>query len=102
MLFRLVQPVKRPGSRNLQFVQRIPTDLRDRLAGRTLAIPVGDAVVHKTISAKADSIRLSLRTCDPSEAKVRQAGVAAYLEAYFQSVRDDVPVALTQRQAVAL
>ena len=77
MLSRLVQPVKRPGSSKLQFAKRLPTDLRDRLAGQSLAIPVGDEVVHMTISAKADSIRLSPRTSDPAEVKIRQAAVAA-------------------------
>jgi hypothetical protein len=36
MLFRLVRPMRRNGSRNVYFVQRIPADLKQRAAGLKL------------------------------------------------------------------
>lgn len=102
MLYRLVRPMQRSGSRIPQFVKRIPADIRDRLLGRTLAIPLGDETLYLKVSPKADSIRFSLRTDSPSTAKVRQAEVLAYLEQAFAAVRNNRPVALTRKQTVAL
>jgi hypothetical protein len=39
MLFRLVRPVKRTGSRNRHFVRRIPSDVRSKAVGIKLSIP---------------------------------------------------------------
>jgi hypothetical protein len=80
MLFRLVRPVKRTGSRHRYFVRRIPADVRALAVGKRLIIPVGEASQSIIISARSQSIRLSLRTNDPAEVKVRQAMVDAYLE----------------------
>ena len=74
MLFRLVQPVRRSGSSKGQLQKRIPEDLRDRIAGRKLVVPIGSEFVSMTVPAKAASIRFSLRTSDPSEIKIRHAG----------------------------
>lgn len=70
--------------------------------GKTLALPVGSEIVVKKISPKADSIRVSLRTRDPSQAKFRQAEIAAYLEHFWTSLRFEAPQSLTHKQAVAL
>lgn len=102
MLYRLVRPVKRKGSSNAHFAQRIPSDLRGRMAGMKLAIPVGDEIVPVTITDKMQSIRLSLKTSDPTEVKDRQAGVASYLEKVFRSLRENEPVSLSHRQTVHL
>ena len=102
MLFRLVQPVKRSGTRIPQFVKRIPSDIRQRIAGRTLTIPLGGETISLRIGTKTESIRFSLRTADPATAKIRQAEVVAHLEGIFQALRDDKPVALTRLQIAAL
>lgn len=102
MLFRLVRPVQRQGSRNRHYVRRIPADVIERAVGTRLNIPVGDITVPVTISAKMDSIRVSLRTNDPGEVKVRQAAVDAYLENVWKGLRADQPVSLTHRQVTAL
>jgi integrase len=102
MRLRLVSPVKRKGTRNIQFVQRIPTDVRARAAGLKLSIPVGAEVQPLTVSSKADAIRLSLRTSDPSTAKARQGQVAAYVETVWQALRGTKPATLSHRQATAL
>jgi hypothetical protein len=38
MLFRVVRPMKRSGSRFRYFVQRIPADIKAAVAGERLAI----------------------------------------------------------------
>jgi hypothetical protein len=62
MLFRLVRPLKRPGSPNPYFAQRIPADLRARAVGVSLAIPLGQATVPFTITAKTECVR-GAKTC---------------------------------------
>jgi Domain of unknown function (DUF6538) len=100
MLFRLVSPMQRKGTINRQLVKRIPADVRQRAVGTTLAIPIGDSVKRVTITAKMDSIRVSLGTADPSTAKARAAEVLAYLEQVFAAWRADRPVALSCKHSV--
>ena len=102
MLFRLVRPVRRSGSIIPQFVQRIPREVHARLVGGTLSIPLGSDVVKIRIGPTTASIRFSLRTRDPIEAKIRQASVAAHLERVWRAFREPDAIALTQRQATAL
>jgi len=102
MLFRLVRPMRRAGSSISQFNERIPKDVRERARGRKLDVPLGAATVHLTISPQADAVRFSLQTRDPVEAKKRNGLAAVYLETVWQALRETKPVALTQRQAVAL
>jgi hypothetical protein len=102
MLFRMVRPVKRSGSRNRQFVRRIPADVRSKATGLKLSVPVGGQTQIIIISSRAQSVRLSLRTDDPSEVKARLAAVDAYLENVWSALREDTPVSLTHRQATAL
>lgn len=53
MLYRLVRPVKRPGSTIPQFVQRIPADVRAHAIGVSLAIPaLRSAALIVVISAR--------------------------------------------------
>ncbi len=74
MLFRVVRPMKRDGSRIPIFVQRIPADIMSRAVGTCLAISLGDGFTFVTVSARAQSIRFSLRTADPARLKaVRQS-----------------------------
>jgi hypothetical protein len=94
--------VLRPGSSSRQFNQHIPRDVRSRAIGRTLVIPIGNETTRITITPGMASIRVSLRTRDPSEAKVRQAKVVAYLESVWRALRSTAPVTLTYRQATAL
>jgi integrase len=102
MLFRLVRPLRRPGSSNPYFAQRIPADLRTRAIGVSLAIPLGQSILSLTITAKTESIRFSLRSRDPAEVKIRQATAAAYLETVWLALRQSGAVALTYKQATAL
>src|SRR4029077_14993533 len=101
MLVRLVRPMRRKESFNAYFVQRIPADVKSTAAGTVLQVPVGDGLVTVKITERTTAIRVSLRTGDPSEAKVRQAAAAAHLERVWRSLREK-PRALTLKEAVAL
>ncbi|HVV92047.1 MAG TPA: recombinase XerD, partial [Hyphomicrobiales bacterium] len=48
------------------------------------------------------TIRVSLRTSDPGETKVRQAAAAAYMETVWRALRAERPASLDHRQATAL
>jgi integrase len=103
MLYRVVRPVKRSGSSIPQFIQRIPADVRAQAIGRKLTIPLGnDDPVVVTITRTMQSIRFSLRTREPSVAKVRQAQAAAHLETVWQALRNNKPASLAHRAATAL
>ncbi|WP_459593578.1 tyrosine-type recombinase/integrase [Bradyrhizobium diazoefficiens] len=102
MLFRVVRPMRRDGSRFPLFVQRIPADVRRKAVGFELAIPLGESFVFVTLREGAQAVRFSLRTTDPSEIKTRQALAAAYLESVWAALRNDAPVHLSHRRATAL
>jgi len=96
--------MRRRGSINRQFAKRIPVDVRARAIGRKLTIPLadtGEAPVTVTVTKRMGVIRFSLRTADPSEAKIRNARAAAYLESVWNGLRRPV-AALSHRQATAL
>lgn len=102
MLFRLVRPMKREGSRNQYYVRRIPADVRRKAIGSTLNVPLGDKAVSITIKASMQAVKFSLRTHDPVEVKARNAAADAYLEKVWQALRQDAPIKLTNEQATAL
>ena len=102
MLYRLVSPVKRKTSSQSYFVQRIPAAVRDRAAGLKLMVPIGTETIPVVVTAKMATIRVSLRTSDPSLAKIRQAEVAGFFETVWQSLRAEAPVSLSHRDVVAL
>lgn len=95
--------MKRSDSSFIQFTQRIPADVLPQAAGLKLSIPLGNGEFHHlAISPAMKAIRLSLRTRDHSEGKVRHATVAAFLETVWQGRRASKPISLTNRQAHAL
>lgn len=102
MLFRLVRPVKRPDSSVPQFVQRIPADILPLVAGRVLTVQLGAETVRVHVTPKMRSIRFSLRTRDPAEAKARQGQAAAALERHWAAFRNAAPVVLNHKQSTAL
>lgn len=101
MPLAMARPMIRSGSRNVQFVQRIPADVRDRVKGLKLHIPVGDVTFPVTVSENPVDVRVSLRTSDPSEAKQRHSIASAYLSSVWESVRNG-PKPLTMKQVSAL
>lgn len=102
MLLRLVRPMNRPGTSFKQFAQRIPSDVRTRAVGMTLAVPLGSETARITVTAAMMAIRFSLRTRDPHETKIRQGIAAAYLEAVWRALRQPDATVLTNKQAHAL
>ena len=102
MLYRVVRPMKREGSRNHYYTRRIPVDVREHLVGRTLHFPLGDKTHSLTISPDAQAVRFSLRTAHSAEVKARIAAADQYLERVLQAFRDDNAISLTNAQATAL
>jgi len=102
MLFRLVRPMRREGSRNEYFRQRIPADVKPLAVGLSLSLPVGEETATVAIAADTKVIKVSLRTAEPSEVKIRQAKLAAHLEGIWRHLRAAGPAVLTNKQAVAL
>lgn len=101
MLLRLVSPVKRSGSNRHQFRKRVPTEIRDRMIGRKLLVPIGDEMVSVSVDRQG-IIRCSLRTDDAAEAKIRNGAVGTYVEQVFQAEKNNRSVELSRRHAVAL
>jgi integrase len=102
MLYRLVRPMRRKGSRHPYFLQRIPADVKALAVGLKLALPIGAETVPLTISAKAATVKASLRTADPGEAKLRNAVLGAFAETVWRALRQGSPIPFTHRQATAL
>lgn len=102
MRLSLVSPTQRKDSASPQFVQRIPKDLKPRLVGMKLEIPLGEETAQITIKETTQAIRFSLRTSDGGEAKRRQADAIAYLEGLYSRLRSTSPTSLTHKQCVAL
>jgi hypothetical protein len=94
--------MKRKGTQNHQFAKRIPADLRERMVGMKLEVPLDGSTVPIKIGPSTQTIRFSLRTSKPEEVKARTAAAIQYLEQLFRSLRADAPVVLTHGQAVAL
>lgn len=100
----MASPVRRDDSAFLQLRKRIPADVLAGAKGRAFVIelPAVGSKPAVTVSAKlAAEVKLSLRTADPAEAKVRMASVTAALGAVVDGIRKG-PVALTHMQIVAL
>jgi site-specific recombinase XerD len=102
MLFRLVRPMRRSGSRNEYFQARIPADVKQAAIGRRLEFQVAGEAVSKPITERTLFVRFSLRSSDPGEVKVRQAEAVRQAELHWKALRQTKPVTLSHRQCVAL
>lgn len=84
MIIRMSQPWRHPKTGILYFRARLPADLAEPLAGRTLTLDVaGDS---STIRLNG-WIKVSLRTKDVREARLRHASVQAQLQMRWQAAR---------------
>ncbi|MET4635621.1 DUF6538 domain-containing protein [Kaistia defluvii] len=101
MPLKMASPMKRKGSSLHQFRKRIPADLIGKVDGIDLQIPIGESFVTKRLSAKTDTIVMSLQTRDPSEARRRHTVVTAYLDSVWDGIRFG-PARLNHKQVVAL
>jgi hypothetical protein len=102
MLFRLVRPMRRSGSRNEYFQARIPADVKHAAIGRRLEFQVAGETVSKPITERTLFVRFSLRSSDPAEVKVRQAEAVRQAELHWKALRQTKAVTLSHRQCVAL
>lgn len=102
MLFRVVRPMKREGSRFPHYVRRIQVGVRGQLTGKTLHFPLGVTTRTVKVSESTHSIRFSLRTTDPSEVKARNAAADQYFERIIRAFRQDAEATHTNGQATAL
>ena len=80
MLYRLVRAMQRSRSRNRYYVKRIPADLKNRTETLRANVPIGSEYVPINITCATETVRVSLRTADPVEAKARLAQVAEYFD----------------------
>lgn len=94
--------MKRSGSKNGQLQKRVPTEIRERMIGRTILIPLGDGTTLKVKVDKTGTIRSTLGVSDPVEVKARNAEAGAYLERFFKAEADERPMELSHKHAVAL
>lgn len=101
MSLAMPRPMRRSGTSFHQFIQRIPADIKSKVRGTTLVVPVGAETIRIAVSGRAQDVRVSLRTRDPHEAKARQGRVVAYLEGVWKSHREG-PRSLPYREIVAL
>jgi len=101
MHFRLFRPMKRKGTVNHQFNQRIPADIKALAVGMNLVIPIGEGTAVFKVPTHGCRKAL-LANGRPSRVKERQAQIAAYLETAWQALRSDAPVVFQHRQATAL
>jgi Phage integrase, N-terminal SAM-like domain len=102
MLYRLVRPMQRKGSRNEYFQQRIPADLKQAAIGRRLTFLIAGEAVSFAVTERSHAIKFSLRSSDPAEVKVRQAEAARQAELHWKALRQTRAVSLSHRQCVAL
>jgi integrase len=98
MALKMARPIKLGGSNILQFKARIPIDLRDKVRGERITLPVGDELA--TVLAR-NTIQVSLRTNDPNEARRRHAKVSTTLLELWAAKRNGSQ-SLTHEQATAL
>jgi hypothetical protein len=102
MLYRLVRPMRRKGSRNEYFQQRIPADLKQAAIGRRLTFLIAGEAASFAVTERSRAIKFSLRSSDPAEVKVRQAEAARQAELHWKALRQTKAVTLSHRQCVAL
>jgi hypothetical protein len=65
---------KRSDSSNLQFRQRVPADVRDRVCGRRIVIPfpsTGREPLFTVETTIGTTVKFSLRTSDPNTYEAR-------------------------------
>ncbi len=105
MVLAMARPTSPPYSVFLQFRKRVPADILKRARGQRIAfkLPPGppgqpDLVVSANLGSE---VTFSLRTRDPSLAKLRHASASVQLEAHCQALRTG-PKSLPKKQRVAI
>lgn len=92
----------RRGTSFPSYLRRIPADIAHELHGSTLVIPCDAVQFSIAITSKTQSIRFSLRTKSPVEARKRERKITEYLDGLFARLRTKQVVELSHRQIQAL
>jgi integrase len=98
MVISMSRPWRHPDTGIWYYRGRVPADLKAQLAGKTVSIQVGDETSTVKISP---IIKISLRTRDVSEARVRHSSVQTQLQERWAAARKGT-ISLTHKQIVAL
>ncbi|MFZ5738570.1 MAG: DUF6538 domain-containing protein [Pseudomonadota bacterium] len=96
----MASPIRRDGSSVHYLRKRVPADLTPKAVGLVLHVPVGPETAAVRVGSSG-TIKVSLRSHDPREAKARQAKALAYLDDMWRALRAG-PQRLNNRQVVAL
>jgi integrase len=94
----MARPSKRGSIFHLRL--RVPKDLKDKAPGLKITLPK-EAGGPRTITVGNKEINVTLRAREPSAAKLRHAAGLAYVERFFQALRDG-PRPLSRKQIVGL
>lgn len=94
MSLLMPSPVKHPKTGTYYLRQRVPVDLKEKARGKSVALPVDKALKPVTIG---ESVKVSLATKDPTEAKARYREADAVLSKFWEAIRNG-PIRLTQKE----
>lgn len=94
MSLSMPSPVKHPKTGTYYLRQRVPVDLKEKAKGKIVALPVNDALKAVTIG---ESVKVSLVTKNPAEAKDRYREADAALSKFWEALRQG-PIRLTQKE----
>ena len=98
MALSMSRPIKAASSSMLRLKTRVPVDIRDRVKGRKIELPIGHG---KQVVTIGEFVEASLQTRDPHEAKARHSAALSAVLRYWSAVREG-PKPLTHKQATAL
>ena len=104
MVLRMAKHAKRDDSSQLQFRQRIPTDVLERVRGQLLVIDlpaVSNVPAQRVPATIGNEVKFSLRTRDGDSARVLRLHALAILEKRWQAAHVG-PATLSHKQLVAL
>lgn len=87
-------PYKHPKTGVYYLRQRVPADLKDKARGKIVALPISGTLKSFTVG---DSVKASLETKDPADAKARYREADASLSKFWEAVRNG-PLSLTQKE----
>lgn len=94
MSLSMPSPVKHPKTGTYYLRQRVPVDLKEKAKGKTVALPVNGGLKSVTIG---ESVKVSLATKDPAEAKARYRETDIALSKFWRALRNG-PIRLTQKE----
>jgi integrase len=98
VIIRMSQPWRHPKTGILYFRSRLPADVAESLAGRSYTLDVAGGATTVRLNGW---IKVSLRTKDVREARLRHASVQAQIQSRWQAARNGTQ-ALTHKQVLEI